>query len=289
MRVCFDEGVLQSYCDGELRSEQKESVALHAASCVTCAAQIRVIESENASMFAALQPEFEAAVPSERLRNRIDAAVAGIHSAATRNEPHPFFGFLSELFANQKPLAYASLILVFGLVLGLALIKFRSQERSNPMLVARTSEAPKNAAEQSGQAPGQTIASMTLVPTAVDKTSETSRAPQFVAAKYRLPRPTEPEPDAAHVRFLPGERTYLREIAALDSTIKSGNKTMKPALQAEYERNLAFVDHALAAARAAAKNNPNDPDAAEFMFSAYQNKVDLLNTVADARLYNRQP
>ena len=50
---------------------------------------------------------------------------------------------------------------------------------------------------------------------------------------------------------------------------------MRPSLLAEYERNLAVVDRALAATRNAAKKNPNDPDAAEFMFNAYQSKVDL--------------
>ena len=92
----------------------------------------------------------------------------------------------------------------------------------------------------------------------------------------------------ARVKLLPGERSYLKTIAALDSTIKANNRPMRPALRAEYERNLAVVDRALAAARNAAKNNPNDPDAAEFVFAAYQSKVDLLNTVADARIYNRQ-
>ena len=92
----------------------------------------------------------------------------------------------------------------------------------------------------------------------------------------------------AQVKLLPGERSYLKTIAALDSTIKSkSNRPMRPELRAEYERNLAVVDRALAATRNAAKKNPNDPDAAEFMFNAYQSKVDLLNTVADARLYNR--
>jgi hypothetical protein len=89
------------------------------------------------------------------------------------------------------------------------------------------------------------------------------------------------------VKLLPGERSYLKTIAALDTTIKSGNETMRPALQAEYERNLALVDRAIAATRSAAKRNPNDPDAADFMFAAYQSKVDLLNTIADARVYNR--
>jgi hypothetical protein len=48
------------------------------------------------------------------------------------------------------------------------------------------------------------------------------------------------------------------------------------------------VDRALAATRDAAKKNPNDPDAAEFMMAAYQNKVNLLNAVAEARSFNRQ-
>jgi hypothetical protein len=95
--------------------------------------------------------------------------------------------------------------------------------------------------------------------------------------------------DVAEVKLLPGERSYLQTIAALDSTIKGkGNRPMTPALQAEYERNLALVDRALAATRSAAKKNPNDPEAVEFMFTAYENKVNLLNAVADARVYNRQ-
>jgi hypothetical protein len=78
----------------------------------------------------------------------------------------------------------------------------------------------------------------------------------------------------------------LQTIAKLDSTIKQDENNMRPALQAEYQRNLAVVDRAIAASRTAAKKNPNDPDAADFMFAAYQSKVDFLNTIADARVYN---
>jgi len=95
------------------------------------------------------------------------------------------------------------------------------------------------------------------------------------------------ESAANHVKLLPGERSYLQTIAQLDSTIKSDKSRMKPEVQAEYQRNLAFVDRTLAVARTAAKSNPNDPDATEFMFSAYQSKVDLLNTVAEARVYDK--
>ena len=86
------------------------------------------------------------------------------------------------------------------------------------------------------------------------------------------------------MKLIPGERSYLQTIARLDTTIKSNKKDMRPSLRSEYERNLAVVDRAIAATRSAAKSNPNDPDAADFMFAAYQSKVDLLNTIADARL-----
>jgi hypothetical protein len=114
---------------------------------------------------------------------------------------------------------------------------------------------------------------------------------KFVAANSKTTSPRVVRPnDSAHVKLLPGERTYLKTIAALDTSIKSElNKPMRPALQSEYQRNLAMVDRAIAATRNAAKSNPNDPDAAEFMFAAYQTKVDFLNQVADARLSNRQP
>jgi hypothetical protein len=113
--------------------------------------------------------------------------------------------------------------------------------------------------------------------------------PAQVASNTVKPRPRYSAPKAApvnanHVQLLPGERSYLQAIARLDSTIKQNKSPMRPSLQVEYERNLAVVDRAIAATRNAAKKNPDDPDAADFMFAAYQSKVDLLNTIADARL-----
>ena len=63
---------------------------------------------------------------------------------------------------------------------------------------------------------------------------------------------------------------------------------MRPALQVEYEHNLAVVNQAIASTRDAVQKNPKDPDTAKFMFSAYQSKVELLTQIADARLFNTQ-
>jgi hypothetical protein len=63
---------------------------------------------------------------------------------------------------------------------------------------------------------------------------------------------------------------------------------MSPATRAEYERNLRLVDNAIAATRGKAKRNPSDPDAAEFMFAAYQSKIDLLNTYSEQARVDRK-
>jgi hypothetical protein len=81
---------------------------------------------------------------------------------------------------------------------------------------------------------------------------------------------------------LADEKTYLSSIASLTSAIEAqGAEGMTPTLRAEYERNLAVVNQAIVSSRVAARRNPQDPDAKEFLRAAYQNKVELLSAVAD--------
>jgi hypothetical protein len=81
---------------------------------------------------------------------------------------------------------------------------------------------------------------------------------------------------------LPGEVSYLKTIASLSSVIEAnGEGVLRPSMRTEYERNLALVNHAIEATRRTARRNPKDPDAAEFLYSSYQNKIDLLSTVAE--------
>jgi hypothetical protein len=58
---------------------------------------------------------------------------------------------------------------------------------------------------------------------------------------------------------------------------------MRPALQVDYEYNMAVIDNAIKNTRDAAKKNPKDPLANQFMLAAYQSKVDFMNQIADAR------
>ena len=292
MRQCLDEAMLQSYFDGELSTSQMESATSHLASCVACAAAARELEEENALLSEAFALEFAESVPTERLRRKVDAAITGLQivrpvvqqpSASSR-----FFSSLSSLFtfSPQRSFGYAALmvVLAFGVIFGL--MKLRSSAPvEKPQEVA--SKSTKPAPVQDPSSKGTEVTQNTAQNNAPASTGKTN-TPRVTTVGYRHSvAPKAPAPKQAPVKLLPGERSYLETIAKLDSTIKEGQNDMRPALQVEYQRNLALVDRAIAATRNTAKKNPTDPDAADFMFAAYQSKVDFLNTIADARVYNR--
>ena len=291
MKECLQEEVLQSYLDGELHDRRMEQVTFHLASCITCSEVARQLELENSVLAAALAPEFETAVPSERLRQRIDAAIGSARSeaaaaTAASGNARDWFSSLADLFTfrPQRALGYASLVLIvgFGLIMGM----MRLQTMPSPStggLIATASPAPS---PEPTAAPPVNNVPPSSVPNPPNSTGPKAPRQRGSAIAERV-KSGPNETVANHVKLLPGERSYLQTIAQLDSTIKSDKVRMKPDVQAEYQRNLAFVDRTLAVARTAAKSNPNDPDATEFMFSAYQSKVDLLNTVAQARVTDK--
>ncbi len=286
MTRCLDEGKLQSYFDGELSIEMMESVTSHLASCVTCAAAARELEEESAFVMSALGAEFESSVPTERLRERINEAVLGdrIAVAQSTEKASGLAGFFSGLlnFGTQRTLGYASLAVVLAFAAIVGVVKMRTT--TTPPQVDKITAQVGNKEQVSNNAVAQVSPEQVrnVSPKVEIPVRETPR--NFVAVSYKKPAPVSTAPKPAQVKLIPGERSYLQAIARLDSTIKSNKKNMRPALQVEFERNLAVVDRAIAATRSAAKSNPNDPDAADFMFAAYQSKVDLLNTIADARV-----
>jgi hypothetical protein len=289
MTRCLDEAKLQSYFDGELSIDMLESVTAHLASCVTCAAAARELEEESALLTSALAAELETSVPTERLRERLDAAILGDRLAIAQSKQNSsgLAAFFSGLFSfgTQRSFGYASLAVVLAFAAIAVAVKMRTT--TLPPVAPTTAQNSGQQKPVNQPQPGtQNVAQGTSTSTQTIpeiKVSEPAK-PKSIAPRQVKFVATSTAPKAKPVKLFPGERSYLQAIARLDSTIKSNKTNMRPALQVEYERNLAVVDRAIAATRSAAKSNPNDPDAADFMFAAYQSKVDLLNTIADARV-----
>jgi hypothetical protein len=227
---------------------------------------------------AALAPEFAVNVPTERLRNRIEGAIAELQpSSVDASSGRSWLQRFSALLAGspQRAFGYAAVavVLLVFVTLGVIYLK-RGAASRGPEIANRQDPSKRVNPPSSISAP---------VPSPVEKPE-----PAVVAAN--APKKTlhrRPKDERAPV-VIPGEQDYLKTIAALDATIKSDVREMRPALQVEYEQNLAVVNQAIANTRGAVQNNPHDPDTAKFMFSAYQSKVDFLTQVADARLFNTQ-
>ena len=283
MKRCLDEGKLQSYFDGELSIDMMESVTSHLASCVTCAAAAREMEEESSLLTSALAMEFEASVPTERLRERINEVVLGDRIATAQSTQKA--GFFASLlnFGTQRTLGFASLAVIIAFAAIVGVVKMT---RTPDQGVTKDQVATKTTGDQvknDAVATASRKEELTVPP--IEILAPPTKAPTIGTPRKEYKSvPVSTAPTPVPVKLIPGERSYLQAIARLDSTIKSNSKSMRPALQAEYQRNLVVVDRAIAATRSAAKSNPNDPDAADFMFAAYQSKVDLLNTIADARV-----
>lgn len=299
---CLTEDVIQQFVDGELSKEHTEAVASHLAACDDCASLLDEVEQENALMAEAFAPELSLPVPTVALRERLGAAIAELEprrelatetaGVRARNWFSSLFGSLS--FTPQQALGFGSLAVVLAFAAIFAVIQLRPRDEAKTTLADNRDARP-----QAAQSPQQIARSGGKVDEVTPAPAPTAPAPVREMVKYdtaergrtsrrqgtRVDKPRQPDavqPGSTMPKLLPGEEGYLEAIASL-STVVEANKdyVLKPTVRADYERNLAVVDQAIATTRQQAKRNPNDRDAIEFMYTAYQNKIELLSAVAD--------
>jgi hypothetical protein len=276
--LCLDEGILQSFYDGQLEPEVLEQVSSHLASCSVCKESARQVESEMELTSGALAAELSMSIPSERLRIRIDEAIAGLNSQPGLHEHgirSRFSDWLSAFASNfglspQRAIGFASMTAVFVLVAVIGLIAMRGQTTESGLELANsTSEDPADLVFD-----GPKTTEVAVKDTTVKRTSPKK------SVRVR-PSGSANEMLAAH-RMLPGEKNYLQAISLLTDAIEANGETaLKPTLLADYKRNLEVVNQAVVATQRTARTNPKSPDAAEMLFAVYQSKLDLLSAVAE--------
>ncbi len=268
MRNCVDEGTLQSWFDGELNADTAAHVTTHLNACVRCGEAARTLEAENLILSEGLSMEFAAAIPTERLRQRVDAAVAGLQVTGAPSINRSWVSAVRDLLPSFRVLAYASATAAILLVGSLALIYLRDE----PKGLAVTDRWPDIAlvTPKAGE----------VVNTSGLKLSQP--LPPLAVRPIRKNRPVEEQATSLAWQ----ERQYERAITKLNEAIKA-QAPLRPSLLVEYEYNLAVIESAIATTRNVARKNPNDPQATQFMLAAYQSKIDLMNQIAEARVLER--
>ena len=272
MNTCIDEGTLQAWFDGELAADEAATVAAHLANCNQCAVAAHSVEAENVMLAEALAPEFAAPVPTEALRQRLDSAVAQLHDREVPAARSFRWSVFAEFF-SFRPLAYASAAAMILLVAIIGFVYLKNHKTTslanNNRTPVVTSEPVRESPEIANEQPHERL-------------NPPAPRPTYVTVAHTLKRinRTKTEPDATSPEWQ--QRLYENAIAQLDQALKT-QPPMRPALQVEYEYNLAVIDNAIKTTRDAAKKNPKDPLANQFVLAAYQSKVDFMNQIADAR------
>lgn len=314
MKNCLDEATLQAYLDGELSSERAGEVAAHLGACASCATAAHEAAQEFAMFATAFGADAPVSVPTERLRAGIEARIAEMQTTqgATRVASASFVerarAFAASLgaqiiFTPRQATAFASFI-VAALLLATIFYIFRAPSRtpqiekgaeqiasappSNDTRGVATVGSNNTGSAATGEKEGSNGAS---APANVIEGTRAARSGNTKVVQTKFERRRASGVNGEGVRrvvnpveepLLPVEKSYVTAIASLKSSLDEQRaRTMTPTLRAEYERNLALVDRAINASRVAARRDPADKDAQEFLRSAYQDKLDLLHAVAD--------
>jgi anti-sigma factor RsiW len=163
METCLDEGTLQAYLDGELSPETSNGVAAHLGACRTCAAAAHAAEQELALFSTAFAPALDAGVPTEKLRARLDEAIAALDAqpqfapppARTRLRSY-LDSFIASLttFTPRQATAFASFLVAVALAAVFALMQMPdSPNASREIASVKQPPAPASSAVRSEERP----------------------------------------------------------------------------------------------------------------------------------------
>ncbi len=283
---CFEIGIIQAFLDGELEPAVSAKVTNHVSGCDACASMLATAEEESSVVFSALERELNTLVPTQRLWSKINDSIT------VEREQTPFvskvWAFVKVGLASPSLAAAASILIAFVVFAGFW--GLRSEDTAGPEVVNQTT--PVNSS------PAATVASVSKspeqvapVPADVVTNSQTPQRNQFrneaVRASYRtgnIPpsvKRDDVRPVAITAGYMPGEESYVKTIATMSQTINpQKDNILRPSERIAYERDMAVVNDSIKRLRKEVRKNPRNESAKQVLYSSYQNKIDLLNSVS---------
>ena len=284
---CFEIGTIQAFLDGETSPDVSLRLTDHVASCDACARLMADAEEENSIVFSALERELTTLVPTQRLWARINEGIEVEKSHA------PFWqkamAFIHPSLLNPSIAAAAGILLVMGLFTAVVLVRDLNppvaqapvETPAGPVTVPGpevAKVAPSNV-EPEASAPQQAVGVTNLSPKETGAIAASVNAPQRkIVAQPALA--TDRDLVNAN-QYLPGEESYVKTIADLKQNVDTQkDAVMTPSTRVSYERDMAVVNDSIKRMREVVKKNPRNQAARQVLYSSYQDKIDLLNSVA---------
>lgn len=291
---CFEIGAIQAFLDGETTPELSFTLTEHSAKCDNCARLIAEAEEESAQVFAMLDRELNSLVPTQRLWSNITVALAEEKSKASFWDKAR--GYVFALFANPSLGVAASALVVVGLFA--AVWSLKSPVTNAPGDVVSTTnnivqpQVPQNGSAQEVNTTTTGVEPLPLASRGPIRVGETNLSPGEIKKLASNAKHTSDNqsvrPIHAVVRepaaeqYLPGEESYIKTISDLKQSV-DGRKDLilDPSSRMAYERDIAVVNDSIKRMKEVVRKNPKNQAAKQVLYSSYQNKIDLLNSVVE--------
>ena len=276
---CLDIGTIQAFMDCELTHEESARVSAHIATCDACAMSLAEAEEESAVVFPALEREMDTLVPTQRIWSRINDSIA--------LEKTPWWqkawGAIVVAFTMPSMAMAASLLLVAGIAV-IVLMNRGTQPQADVAHVSSPAPAKIPTTTASNDPDGAATRNTVI---ANSPAEPQVNAPRVERAAYRpeVQRPiasrTVAQPANLDAAYLPGEESYVKTIGTLAKNVdvKKGS-VLGASERVSFERDMAIVNDSIAKLRKEVKKNPRNESAKQILYTSYQNKIDLLNSVA---------
>jgi anti-sigma factor RsiW len=283
---CFEIGTIQAFLDGETSPEVSLRFADHAGGCDSCARLLADADEQNAVVFSALERELNSLVPTQRLWTRINDTIEVEKSRAPLWQKT--LAYLRASLLNPSLAAAAAIVLFVGMVAIVTtnrdagtLVADERPIRPTTTQNGEVSLPPSNTVTETADAQS-TPAAVAPVKISNLKASEMRALAASVRANDRAITPqnavyTVPAADP----YLPGEESYVKTISDLKENVDSQkDAVLTPSARVSFERDMAVVEDSIQRTRDVVKKNPRNQAARQVLYSSYQDKIDLLNSVA---------
>ena len=222
-------------------------------------------------------------VPTQRLWTRINETIAVEKSRASVWQR--IFVYITASLANPSIAAAAGILLVLGMFA--TMITFKDGEVTDvavgPMNAPVAESGPPSATVTVATTDSSTVIPGTASPKlTVDISNHSPKELRTLAVKANARAgQREITPQYAIDAYLPGEESYVKTIADLKQNVDEQKDTvLTPSTRVSYERDMAVVNDSIKRMREVVKKNPRNQAARQVLYSSYQDKIDLLNSVA---------
>jgi hypothetical protein len=281
MKNCLDTGTIQAFLDGELASSAAAGVSEHIATCEACAAQLAAAEEESAFVFSVLEREMDTLVPTHRLWSKINDSIV------VEKQNAPFWkkawAYVTVSLANPSMVGAAALVMIFAVFAGVLINRNSEDDSASP--VATVSQ-PQSSNPTVASVRTEEEKSRVADPAVTTPQPESERATVTVAgyaptkrSVYNDIRSSAPKVDKAV--YIPGEESYIKTIASLNQNVsRQKDSVLRPSERVSFERDMAVVDDAITKMKKEVRRNPKNESAKQVLYTSYQNKIDLLNSVS---------